>query len=188
MIHGLAAQSGGALRLSSELGRGTSVELWLPQSEMATVYQLPSTAEDAPFPTSDAQSYAVLVVDDDILVSTGTAAMLEDLGHTVVEAYSGDQALEVLSSDRRIDIVLTDHAMPGMTGTELARRIKQRYPHIEVILASGFAELPAGEDQGLELRRLSKPFGQDELATLISDIAPSRLDASFPQLGLHKAI
>jgi CheY-like chemotaxis protein len=112
----------------------------------------------------------VLVVDDDALVRTGTAAMLEDLGHIVIEVSSGAKALELLRSVHEVDIVLTDHAMPGMTGTELARRIKRVQPDLAVILATGYAELPHGEADDPALPRLSKPFRQQELAAAISAV------------------
>ena len=108
----------------------------------------------------------VLVVDDDPLVVASTAAMLEDLGHIVVEALSGARALDLLARETNVDVVLTDHAMPGMTGAELARQIRQVWPDLPIILASGYAELPNAEDP--RLPRLSKPFLQDELATQIA--------------------
>jgi CheY-like chemotaxis protein len=110
----------------------------------------------------------VLLVDDDILVSNGTAAMLEDLGHTVVEAASALEALSVLGSGRKIDVVITDHAMPEMTGTELARRLRQSRPDLAVILATGYAE---SADDFLDLPRLSKPFLQEDLARAIARCA-----------------
>lgn len=88
----------------------------------------------------------VLVVDDDPLVTASTAAMLEDLGHSVIEALSGPRALDMLRLGANVDVVITDHAMPGMTGTELARQIRQVWPRLPIILATGYAELPNGED------------------------------------------
>ena len=168
MIHGLTVQSGGALRLSSRLGEGTTVELWLPQAESPPISKtIPS--EERAF-EANAPPCTVLVVDDDALVRTGTAAMLEDLGHVVIEVGSGAKALELLRSVHDIDLVLTDHAMPGMTGTELARRIRRVQPDLAVILATGYAELPNGEADDPSIPRLSKPFRQHELATAISDV------------------
>jgi CheY-like chemotaxis protein len=110
----------------------------------------------------------VLVVDDDLLVAAGTAAMLEDLGHRVLEANSGHQALDALRREGRgIDVVITDHAMPGMTGLELARHIQQVYPLLPVILASGYAEIEDVAEYGV-LPRLAKPFRQSELAAVIA--------------------
>jgi CheY-like chemotaxis protein len=110
----------------------------------------------------------VLVVDDDLLVSAGTAAMLEDLGHRVLEASSGNQALDVLQRHgRAIDVVITDHAMPGMTGLELARLLKESHPALPIVLASGYAEIDDAAEFAA-LPRLAKPFRQSELASAIA--------------------
>ena len=104
----------------------------------------------------------MLVVDDDHLVLMNTAAMLEDLGHDVIEATSGDQALRALRRGRRIDLIVTDQLMPGMTGTQLIAAIKAEWPHPRLILASGYMELSEGTDP--DVPRLSKPFRQADLA------------------------
>jgi signal transduction histidine kinase len=164
MVHGLAAQSGGAMQIRSRLGEGTTVELWLPISNQA------ATEAHAPAPAvlQPGFSCSVLLVDDDPLIAAATAEMLEDLGHVVVEAASGRRALDLLSKGTKVDVVVTDHAMPGMTGTELARAIQSQWPELPVILATGYAELPNGEDPGLP--RLSKPYQQDELAAQIAQV------------------
>jgi CheY-like chemotaxis protein len=108
----------------------------------------------------------VLIVDDDALVMTGTAAMVQDLGHTPVEAQSGAEALALLNSGTKVDVVLTDHSMPTMTGLQLAERIQERYPGLPIILATGYAELPA-DPSAMGIRRLSKPCTQDEIAMAI---------------------
>ena len=173
MVHGLAAQSGGALRLLSQMGQGTTVELWLPKADVnsdpdARPDKIPEASRDREDENSG-RVYTVLLVDDDTLVSTGTAAMLEDLGHVVLEASSGEQALDLLKADRhRVDLVITDHAMPGMTGLELAHQVKETYPSLAIILATGYAEIPFDKGEQASLPRLSKPFRQDELATAIT--------------------
>jgi len=170
MVQGLAVQSGGALRLSSRLGQGTSIDLWMPKADVEVGRSAASGVQRLA-PTAQVQPRTILVVDDDPLVSTGTAATLEDLGHVVIEANSGEQALTVLRSDRRIDLVITDHAMPGMSGTELARRIQADFPNLPVVLATGYAELPEAELHGLALRRLAKPYRQRDLVSLMSMVA-----------------
>ncbi len=179
MVHGVAAQSGGLMRMTSHLDQGTTVELWLPVSESAlTGDTLPTVA----LLGTGIRSCRVLVVDDDPLVVASTAAMLEDVGHVVLEAMSGSRALEMLRQDAAVDVVITDHAMPAMTGAELARQIKQAWPELPVILATGYAELPNGEDPGLP--RLSKPYLQEELvgqiAKVVAEVAPNviSLDAA----------
>jgi CheY-like chemotaxis protein len=105
-------------------------------------------------------------VDDDALVLANTRVMLEDLGHTVVVAYSGEQALERLAGTPAIDMVITDHAMPRMTGTDLARTIATLRPGMPIILATGFADLPAAD---ASLPRLAKPFRQEALAEAVAN-------------------
>ena len=171
LVHGLAAQSGGMLRVTSQVGKGTTVELWLPQS-VDQASQVPTRKRRVPKgPAEQVLPHTILLVDDDLLVSTGTAAMLEDLGHTVVEAHSATQALEILRVDSRIEIVITDHAMPGMTGLELARQLGTDYPGLPVILATGYAEWPEGEEAAIRVPRLAKPFKQEELAGVIAAVA-----------------
>lgn len=164
MVHGLAAQSGGALRIRSRLGEGTRVDLYLPQSQVLSAEPI---AEPAPAPDLDKRQATILLVDDDALVSTGTAAMLEDLGHRVIEANTGLRALEALAQNPAVDLVITDHAMPGMTGVELAAIVRERFPRLPLILASGYAELSA-TSSGASLPRLSKPFLQTDLAAAIA--------------------
>lgn len=157
MVQGLAAQSGGAMKIASEAGAGTQVTIWLPASD-----QSPAPAVEAQPPTAHvAQHCRVLVVDDDPLVSMGTVAMLEDLGHSAIEVSSGRQALAALESGAAIDVVVTDQAMPGMTGTELIEKIREQHPRLPIILATGWAELP--ENSVPEFLRLSKPYRQEEL-------------------------
>jgi CheY-like chemotaxis protein len=168
MVHGLAAQSGGALRLSSCAGEGCRVELWLP----ATLQPAPVKAAEVRgslFPVQSPRRLRVLLVDDDPLVATGTAAMLEDLGHEVAEANSGGQALEILSSEGGFDLVITDQAMPGMTGRELAATLQATHPDLPVLLASGYAELPSDEGGILSLPRLSKPYTQADLTHVLDN-------------------
>ena len=165
MVDGLAAQSGGRLIVRSQLGRGTTIELWLPIAEagLHAVLAAPAaaTVEQA------ANSLVVLAVDDDTLVLTNMAAMLEDLGHKVIDVGSGAKALEVIDAGTRVDLVISDQAMPGMTGVQLFDAIRARRPHLPLLLATGYAELPAGTE--LRMRRLAKPFTQRELADAVTD-------------------
>jgi CheY-like chemotaxis protein len=95
-----------------------------------------------------------------------TVEMLEDLGHTAIEASSGRQALEILESGRAVDLMMTDQAMPGMTGVELVGIVRRRHPALPVLLATGYADLPAGE--GTDLPRLGKPYMQNHLEAAIN--------------------
>jgi CheY-like chemotaxis protein len=163
MVHGLAAQSGGLLRIDSKPGLGTSVELWLPRAEttaVAAVARLPDLV------ASELKPCTVLVVDDDLLVLTGTGALIDDLGHRAIEAHSASEALSILESGEKIDVIITDHAMPNMTGLQLAQRLQEKYPELPVILATGYAELPADPPM-LKLIKLAKPCSQHDIAVAI---------------------
>jgi CheY-like chemotaxis protein len=174
MIHGLAVQSNGALRLASEPGRGTRAELWLPATA-ARPQAAPAAAPAAQQCPEPATRLSIMVVDDDLLVAMGTVAMLDDLGHAVLEANSGPEALEILRGGQAVDLLVTDHAMPGMTGVQLAHAARALRPGLPVLLATGYADLPDGA--GGELPRLAKPFQQRQLAAQIEALlggAPAR--------------
>jgi signal transduction histidine kinase len=171
MVDGLVAQSGGAMRITSQTGVGTRVELWLPVCAEAPRERAPVPLP-LPLPVEEVRACRVLVVDDDPIVASGTAAMLEDLGHIATEVSSGDAALQLLGSEPAVDLVITDHAMPGMTGTELAACIRRRWPELPIVIATGYAEVPGESD--LSLPRLSKPYRQQELAELLAQLIGER--------------
>ncbi|MBA2934441.1 response regulator [Sphingomonas sp. CGMCC 1.13654] len=160
MVHGLAAQSGGTLVLESEPGSGTTVKLWLPAASLEAV--------TASVPSEDWQSHGqklrILLVDDEELVRAGTAEMLADMGHEIVQAGSGATALAVLRS-RPFDILVTDYLMPSMSGLELAREARKLRSDLPVLLITGFADL--ADDRATDVARLAKPFQMDELARSI---------------------
>src|ERR1700722_1359841 len=165
MVQGLAVQSGGALRLHSKPGQGTTVDLWLPISREAR----PKVPVAAPAPALSRRRLKILLIDDDALVRMGTVDMLEDLGHVVTEVGSAAEALTILQAGRTsVDVVITDQAMPGMRGTVLAAELARKYPRLPVILATGYAELPHGDDPGLP--RLSKPFRQEDLDDVLDKV------------------
>jgi CheY-like chemotaxis protein len=156
MVHGLAVQLGGALQLSSEVGVGTTATLILP---VAT--QLPKAQASIPVRRQAGRSAVILFVDDDPLIAMSTTEMLEDLGHRVIGVSSGLHALDIIRSGQQIDLMVTDHVMPGMTGLELAAASRQLRPSLPILLATGYAELPEGSQ--LDLPRLAKPYHQDQL-------------------------
>ncbi|MDR9771433.1 response regulator [Rhizobium hidalgonense] len=176
MIHGLAVQLNGALLLTSELGVGTTAELWLPATE-----QRPEQANEAALPDSDtAPRLKILLVDDDALIAMSSVDMLEDLGHEVVEANSGLEALELIRNGQPFDLVITDYSMPGMTGAQLAEAARDILPALPIVLATGYADLPAGTD--IDLPRLAKPYNQAQLAKEISKAVAAEA-APVPRSG-----
>jgi nitrogen-specific signal transduction histidine kinase/ActR/RegA family two-component response regulator len=176
MVQGLAAQSGGGLLLGNEPDKGLRVDLWLPQAHRGDIERAPHAKSHSLEHT--VRRCTVLVVDDDALVAAGTTAMLEDLGHTVIEATSAADALKLLEEGQVVDLVLTDHAMPEMTGTELARILKCRYPLLGVVIASGYAELPSDVPTDSAVPKLAKPFTQSDLARVVAEHANPRAAAA----------
>jgi CheY-like chemotaxis protein len=164
MVHGLASQLGGALTIQSRPGLGTNVELWLPQSTTGAAEATRSPG--APEPASNRG--IALLVDDEELVRASTADMLIDLGYSVVEASSAEDALRLVDRGESFDLLVTDHLMPGMSGTELARTVRAARLGLPVLLVSGY-----GEREGLDadLPRLTKPFRKDELASRLSELS-----------------
>ena len=156
MVHGLAVQLGGALQLSSAMGEGTTATLVLPVATSAPEVDGPVQALQ-----KVSRSAVILFVDDDPLIAMSTTEMLEDLGHHVIGVSSGLHALDILRSEQPIDLMMTDHVMPGMTGVELAAATREVRPSLPILLATGYAELPEGAQ--LDLPRLAKPYHQDQL-------------------------
>jgi signal transduction histidine kinase len=162
-VHGLAVQSGGRMEISSTVGRGTKVDLLLPVSEDAPATEAYKNAQPAEM---NGHRFKILVVDDDPLVGTLTVSMLEDLGHAATLVSSAVSALQVLRASADIDVMITDHMMPEMTGAALAEEVGAFRPSLPIILATGYADLPAGRAQ--QLPRLAKPYGVMELSAVLS--------------------
>lgn len=165
MVLGMAEQSGGKLILKSKPGKGTTAQLCLPVAESEP--DAPNEVAAKP-PKPKTRPLRIVSVDDDPLVELNTSGMLTEFGHTVLSASSGTHALKLLRSNKDIDLLITDQAMPGMTGSELAEAALKEWPDLAVIIATGYAELPKGLAQGLQ--KISKPFFQEELADAIRRI------------------
>ncbi len=175
MVHGLAAQSGGALRLESEPGRGTCATLWLPAIAVELLDARSGPRPSAPAPPPPAPGVTLLVVDDEPLVREATAAMLADLGYAVTPAGSGPEALERLREGGRVDGLVTDFAMPGMDGGRLAAEARRARPDLPVLLVTGYTHAADAVD---DLPRLQKPFRQAELAGAVAAALHPDADAS----------
>jgi signal transduction histidine kinase/CheY-like chemotaxis protein len=163
MVHGIAVQLGGALQLSSTVGKGTTATLLLPVANAEPETESPANAAQKAH-----RSAVILFVDDDPLIAMSTTEMLEDLGHRVIGASSALHALDILRSEQQIDLMVTDHVMPGMTGVELAAASRKVRPSLPILLATGYAELPEGAQH--DLPRLAKPYHQDELRDRLAQL------------------
>jgi len=162
MVHGLAAQLGGAFNLTSQSGRGTRADLYLP---IAGSFAVPAPRATAARLDS-IRSLTLLLVDDEEIVRSGTAEMLRDLGHTVHEANGGAQALAKLANGLAVDGIVTDYMMPRMNGAELAARLRETRPETPVLVITGYT----GGDLDPGLPQLAKPFRQADLAAAIEDV------------------
>ena len=183
MVHGLAAQSGGALLLSSQVGVGTVAEMWLPLANEQAEEPQQLSFEQA----GKVRPTRILLVDDEAIVRAATGAMLSDLGHKVIEAGSGAQALELLRDGVAPELVITDYLMPGMNGAELAKEIRAAHPNLPIMIATGYAAVAGNAMADLPL--LPKPFRQSELAATIERLISSALHgegARKPKLRLVK--
>jgi CheY-like chemotaxis protein len=163
MVHGLAAQLGGALTIRSMLGQGTTIELWLRVGGRTSPIARKVVEIEQPI----RRLGTVLLVDDEELVRMSTGHMLTELGFVVSEASSAEEALRIVDSNAMIDVLITDHLMPGMTGVDLAYATRKRRPAVAVLVISGFAEM---EGIAPDLPRLTKPFRQADLAAVLADL------------------
>ena len=165
MVFGLAKQSGGALHLESTPGAGTTARLWLPVAVETAVL-----SENTSFATKKTERAKILFVDDDPLIAGSSVALLEDLGHEVTEVHSAREALQLLEAGLLADLLITDHAMPGMTGMELADEVRRTRPRLPILLATGYAEVEG--PQRVDVPRLAKPYTQEQLAMEIARLLP----------------
>jgi CheY-like chemotaxis protein len=177
MVHGLAAQLGGGFSLSSDIGRGTRADLYLPVAEEAAPRDSGQARPQSPLAT---RPLSILLVDDEALVRIGTAEMIRDLGHEVREASGGFEALAILTEGGQFDVLVTDYKMPGMDGAELAEKVRELCPETAVLLITGYT---GTGDEVLHLPRLSKPFGQVEIATALGQlVAGDKNIVQFPSI------
>ena len=172
MVHGLAEQSGGHFTLKSRKGDGTVAELLLPIAGDGFRVAKPSATGRASFlPNGKNNPLTVLAVDDDRLVLMNTTVMLNEMGHRTFAATSGEQALDIIRREKAIDLVIIDHAMPEMSGAELAEAIKCEWPSMPIIFATPLAEEA--------LQSVVKPLRPDDLLRAIARIQPSRQERTL---------
>ncbi len=168
MVHGLAAQLGGMLALTSAPGQGTTAEILLP----TTTEQPGETEHDSVVLQEAVVRATILLVDDEELVRNGTADMLRDIGYEVLTAASGAEALMLLRSGCEINLLVTDYLMPGMNGVDLVQAAGGVVPGLPALLITGYSNIASGP--GAALPRLAKPFRQVDLAARVAELLVQR--------------
>jgi CheY-like chemotaxis protein len=166
MVYGFAKQSGGAFRIESEVGTGTRAEIWLPRAPDVAIAQ-PERA-DRRSAVSETESLRVLLVDDHEGVRTTTAALLRDAGHDVIEASDGPEVLAILDAEPNCcDLLISDYAMPHVSGAEVIRQARQLHPGLPAIIITGYADAQSISRRPEDVLVLSKPFTPDQLKLAI---------------------
>jgi PAS domain S-box-containing protein len=172
MVYGFAKQSDGAFRIESDVGRGTTAELWLPRAPAKSSRKEPLAAPE--FNGRTVRSLKVLLIDDHPEVRSTTAALLEDCGHTVCEASNGAEGLEILKrGDRQFDLLITDYAMPHLSGTDFLREARLLCPEVPALLITGYADAEMIRDRPEGVETLLKPFTPSVLDAAIARAAES---------------
>jgi CheY-like chemotaxis protein len=169
MVYGFAQQSGGYARIESEEGAGTSVKLYLPRYRGALEQHVEFGKERA---LAAGEGETVLLVEDDSAVRLLIGEVLRDLGYRCVEAIDAYAALPMITSNARIDLLITDVGLPRMNGRQLAEIARQHRPELRVLFVTGYAEHATGVERFLEpgMELVTKPFTLDALALKIRDM------------------
>jgi PAS domain S-box-containing protein len=173
MIYGFAQQSGGHARIYSEVGRGTTINLYLPRHRpVAADLESASREPESGVATPRGAGETVLLVEDDPAVRLLVVEVLHELGYLAVEATDGNEALPILHSARRIDLMISDVGLPGLNGRQLAEIARQRRPELKILFITGYAAHAAVRSgflaPGMEM--ITKPFAMDALAVKIREI------------------
>jgi PAS domain S-box-containing protein len=175
MVYGFARQSGGTFRLESTPGEGTRAEIWLPQ---ATEQERSVEGDAEALDCHDGPALTILLVDDHPEVRITTAALLNELGHQVMEAQSGAEALDVIRrQDGGIDLLLSDYAMPHLSGTDMLAAARQLRPNLPALLITGYADAEEIGERPTDVAILSKPFSLPQLASAVRKATQARAAA-----------
>jgi PAS domain S-box-containing protein len=172
MIYGFVRQADGSVRIDSEVGKGTTIEILLPR------YQGEADAAPAPEETVESpggQHEVVLVVEDEGVVRLLIVELLNDLGYHALEAADGPSALRILQSAQRVDLLVTDIGLPGLNGRQLADAARERRPNLKTLFMTGYAENAAAKSflaSGMEI--IAKPFTMDILSIKIREMIENK--------------
>ncbi|MET0374887.1 MAG: ATP-binding protein, partial [Rhizorhabdus sp.] len=177
MVYGFAQQSGGTIRIASRLSQGTTVQIWLPRAP-ASALQQAAAAEAPALPAAVPAGLSILLVDDHEAVRATAEAMLSDFGHKVATARDGPEALALLSGeDATFDLLITDYAMPHLSGSELVRRAREGRPTLPAIMITGNADAVENADLGDGMTMLFKPFTAEQILRSIAAVTANPLEA-----------
>jgi signal transduction histidine kinase len=171
MIYGFARQSGGQIRIYSELGKGTTMCLYLPRHDQNVAVDERSADPSEARPSGDGE--VVLVIDDEPTIRMLIADVLEELGYSIMEASDGPSGMRVLQSDARIDLLITDVGLPnGMNGRQVADAARQMRPNLKVLFITGYAEnaVVGNGHLGKGMQLIAKPFEMNALVRKIREL------------------
>ncbi len=183
MIYGFARQSGGHVRIYSELGEGTTIKLYVPRYRGEV-----EVGSDAASVTPLGAGETVMIVEDDPSVRLIVLEVLEELGYTAIEAIDARHAIPILQSSRRIDLLVSDVGLPGMNGRQLAEVARETRPDLRVLFITGYAQNAAVRggflDHGMDM--MTKPFAIDALATKIREMLGTGPEGPEPHDARHR--
>jgi PAS domain S-box-containing protein len=166
MVYGFVKQSGGMIKVTSEMGKGATFAMHLPRTQEARVA---TNVPGRPVLQTDARQ-TILVVDDSMSVLKTVNRQIQSLGYRTIAVNSAAEALDLIAGNESFDLLMTDVVMPDMNGIELARMARERRRHLKVLLTSGFPDLKGtiGTDASLCHTILRKPYGREELSRALS--------------------
>jgi CheY-like chemotaxis protein len=167
MVYGFVKQSGGLVRVESQIGRGTSIKLYFPEAREAR----PTSVEHEPATLARGNSETILLVEDEPALLALAKRLLEELGYRVVSAENGPAALTIVNRGEPIDLLLTDIVMPdGMSGRQLAAEVRARHPGLPVVYMSGYPDDAFDRAEGsLDAELVAKPYERSRLASALHD-------------------
>jgi CheY-like chemotaxis protein len=188
MVYGFARQSGGGMSIKSEVGEGTTVEIWLPRAAEVAPQAHESVESDTGAEQADQRSLSILLVDDHASVRTTTAALLVDFGHDVIEAADGREAVDLLERQpEKFDLLVTDYAMPLMSGTELIERARQITAGLPALIITGYADEQSIARRPEDVQVIAKPFAPDQMRAAISAASAREFEPPLAQPASARA-
>jgi PAS domain S-box-containing protein len=179
MVYGFAKQSDGAFTIKSEYGEGTTAELWLPRAPKVRQRQRQKRPATERARSSSTRKLKLLLVDDHVEVRSTTSAVLEDLGHSVEQAADGAEAVRLLETkDCNFDLMISDYAMPHLSGTDFLRRARELCPDVPALIITGYADVEAIGDRPEGVEVLLKPFTPVALEAAIEKACGQSVNAA----------